>query len=101
MILNEIKRTAQTQTSKRRGSNLVLSLLYGRARAAFLHSEDDARQPEAYRVAVAAKWLGGAAWELNNLEEPDRTYWINRGLCYHNAEIEASNLNAEMNSEKG
>lgn len=47
------------------------------------------KQQDWYLVATAAKWLNTDAVKLNDLEEPDRTYWINRGLMGHNAEIEA------------
>jgi hypothetical protein len=47
-------------------------------------------QPDWYKLAVAAKWLGMPAPDLNNLEEPDRTYWLNRGMAGHNAEAEAN-----------
>lgn len=48
---------------------------------------------------MAAKYLGGSAWELNNLEEPDRTFWITRGVAYQIAEQEALATNRKMNKQ--
>lgn len=42
-------------------------------------------------MAVAAQALGGNAWELSRLPEPERSYWIYRGILKNNAEVEAQN----------
>ena len=42
-----------------------------------------------YKYGLAAKQLGGAAWELAALPEPDRTYWLHRGLLWVSSENEA------------
>jgi hypothetical protein len=44
-----------------------------------------ARQELWWRYKVAAEALGGSAWELANLPEPDRTFWFHRGLLANDA----------------
>lgn len=48
-----------------------------------------ARQEEWYLYAIAAEALGGSAWELARLPEPDRTFWLKRGLLKNAAAVEA------------
>lgn len=58
-----------------------------------MHSAEDMEQPDWFILTAAAQALGGAAWELDALPEPERTYWRRRGLVAHNARIEAQNTN--------
>ena len=45
------------------------------------------------RYAAAAKALGGgSAWELARLPEPDRSFWLHRGMALARAEGEAMDL---------
>lgn len=52
-----------------------------------------ATQPEWYLVIKASQVLCMSAVDLNNLEEPDRTFWLRRALVARSAEIEAENSN--------
>lgn len=42
-----------------------------------------------FKYNVAAQALGGSAWDLANLPEPDRTFWLHRGLLLNRAKVEA------------
>lgn len=65
---------------------LVWSLRTGPSAAAF---PELGKQEDWWRVRVAAMALGGAAWELDALPEPERTFWYYRGLLAASAEHEA------------
>ena len=52
-------------------------------------------QPDWYKVAVAAKWLGMSFRELNETPEPARTIMVGWGMTGNNAEAKAAKNNSQ------
>lgn len=48
-----------------------------------------AKQQLWVKYKVAAEALGGSAWELWAMPEPDRSFWLYRGILWASAVAEA------------